>query len=56
MIAVREEPNLRIVFYQQDVPDRMRTPLETSCLTQYRFKVNEFADDVVCLPRPCVHF
>ena len=31
VIAVREEPNLHIVFYQRDVPDGMRTPWKLLC-------------------------
>ena len=31
IIAVQEEPNLHIVFYQRDVPDGMRTPWKLLC-------------------------
>ena len=31
IIAVREEPNLHIVFYQKDVPDEIRTPWKLPC-------------------------
>ena len=31
IIAVREEPNLHIVFYQKDVRDEMRTPWQLPC-------------------------
>ena len=43
VIAVREEPNLHIVFCQRDVPDGMRTPWKLP-VDASRCRVNEFAD------------
>ena len=49
IIAVREEPNLHIVFYQRDVPDGMRIPWKLlSCvmflLPQRHFNVVAWTD------------
>ena len=42
IIAVREEPNLHIVFYQRDVPDGIWTPWKL-LVDASRCRVNEFA-------------